>query len=577
MSDTRRSRTRGRTELPKAATGIAGLDELTAGGLPRGRPTLVCGDAGSGKTLLGMEFLVRGARQFKEPGVFVAFEETARDITQNVASLGFAPEQLIRKGLLHIEQVSLDRGSFVELGDYDLEGLFVRLDDALRRVKARRIVLDSLETLFGALSNTGILRAELVRLFRWLKDRGVTTLITAERGGGQLTRHGLEEYVSDCVILLDHRVVNGVATRRVRVVKYRGSRHGTDEHPFMIGDSGFSVLPVTSLGLQHQAPTQRMPTGIQRLDAMLGGKGYYRGSCILVSGTAGTGKTSIAAHLLASACARGERCLAFLFEESTEQLIRNMRSIGVDLAPHIASGKLHVHAARPWLLGLEQHLVTMQTLVREINPRVVTIDPVTNLDVVGTGPETRSMLTRLVDDLKCRNVTTLFTSLTTGDAADGDPGLGISSLMDTWLMVRDVEANGEHSRVLHVRKSRGMAHSNQLREFRLTGHGIDLLDVYVGSGTVLTGTARLVQETREAEQLAATRQQALQRKDELEMRQRQLEMQLDMLRHRIESVSSERALLESSGVSERRAQVRERNAMATARQADRARRPEGRA
>jgi circadian clock protein KaiC len=460
-------------ELPKAPTGIRGLDEITRGGLPKGRPTLVCGGAGSGKTLLALTFLVNGAVQFGEPGVLLTFEENADEIVNDVASLGFDLPELIKAKKLIVDYVRVERSEIEETGKYDLEGLFVRLNHAIQSTGAKRVVLDTIESLFAGLSNQSVLRAELRRLFRWLKDQGVTAVVTGERGEGLLTRQGLEEYVSDAVILLDHRVHDQVSTRRLRVVKYRGSYHGTNEYPFLINADGISVLPVSSLALQHDAPLERVSSGIERLDDMLSDEGYYRGSTILVSGTAGTGKTSLAAHFLDAACRRGERCLCFLFEESPKQLLRNMRSIGIDLEPWVTKGLLQFHADRPSRYGLETHLVTMHKVVADFSPDVAVFDPVTNLMTVGTQADVQAMLTRLIDHLKTHNITALLTSLTpTTDIERTE--MSISSLMDTWILLANDAANGGHHRGLHVLKSRGMAHSNEVCEFRLTGQGIQI-------------------------------------------------------------------------------------------------------
>ncbi len=463
--------------LPKAPTGIRGLDEITGGGLPRGRPTLVCGGAGCGKTLLAMEFLVRGATEFGEPGVFVAFEETAEELAQNVRSLGFDLDELDRSGKILVESIRVERSEIEETGEYDLDGLFIRLGLAIDSIGAQRVVLDTIENLFGGLSNTSILRSELRRLFRWLKDRGVTTVITGERGEGQLTRYGLEEYVSDCVILLDQRVTGQLATRRLRVIKYRGTLHGTNEYPFLIDETGISVLPVTSMGLNHPASEERISSGVSKLDAMLSGRGYYRGSSIMVTGTAGTGKSSLAAHFVDAACSRGEGCLYLAFEESERQIVRNMRSIGIDLGRWIEIGLLQIESARPTLHGLESHLVTIHKLVHETHPRVVVVDPLSSFEAAGAEGEVQGMLLRLVDFLKSEGITAFFTSLTAGGTALERTDLEISSLVDTWLLVRDLEVGGERNRGLYVLKSRGMAHSNQIREFLFTDHGIDLLDV----------------------------------------------------------------------------------------------------
>jgi circadian clock protein KaiC len=501
--------------LPKAATGIAGLDEVTGGGLPRGRATLISGRAGCGKTLLAVEFLVRGAVQLGEPGVFLAFEETAEELAQNARSLGFDLDDLVARKKLLIDYVNIERNEIEETGEYDLGGLFVRLGYAIDTIGAKRVVLDTIETLFGGLSNTAVLRSELRRLFRWLKDRGVTAVVTGERGDGTLTRHGLEEYVSDCVIVLDHRVTEQLSTRRLRVVKYRGTVHGTNEYPFLINEDGISVLPITSLGLKHEVSEERISTGVPRLDAMLGDAGVYRGSSVLISGTAGTGKTSLTAHFADASCRRGERCLYFAFEESQSQLARNMRSIGLDLVPWLKKGTLRIHATRPTAYGLETHLAALHKLVSEFQPRIVIVDPITNFLNAGTPAEAEGMLMRLIDFLKGRQITALFTSLTSGGGAHEQGEAGISSLTDTWLMLREIELGGERNRALYILKSRGMAHSNQIREFLLTDQGVEIRDVYVGPEGVLTGSRRAAQEAREQ---AAT----LGRLEEIARRQRDL-------------------------------------------------------
>jgi circadian clock protein KaiC len=461
--------------LPKCPTGIQGLDEITAGGLPQGRPTLVCGGAGCGKTLLGAEFLVRGATIYSEPGVMMVFEERADELAANVASMGFDLKDLISRGLLVVDHVHIERSEIHETGEYDLEGLFIRLGHAIDSIGAKRVVLDTLESLFGGLSDTAILRAELRRLFRWLKDKGVTAVITGERGAeGQLTRQGLEEYVSDCVIILDHRVIGQVSTRRLRVVKYRGSKHGTNEYPFLIDDTGISVLPVTSVGLAHIGSDRRVTTGLAGLDDMLDGRGYFRGSTVMVSGTPGTGKTSVAAYFARATCQAGERCLYFAFEESEGQLVRNMQSIGLDLRPHIQSGLLRVAASRPTLFGLEMHLAVMHKLVGEFKPAAVVVDPITSLMSAGGGPDVLALVLRLVDFLKGEGITALFTSLVHFGATGDAPDLLISSLIDTWISVRDFEDQGQRTRGVSVLKSRGMAHSNRVRAFVMSERGIDL-------------------------------------------------------------------------------------------------------
>ena len=503
-------------QLPKAPTGISGLDELTGGGLPKGRPTLICGAAGAGKTLLAMDFLVRGAVQYDEPGVFLAFEEHADELMANFASLGHDLRALVRQKKLVLDFVRIEPGEIQETGAYDLEGLFIRLESAIDSIGAKRVVIDTVEALFAGLRDTATLRAELRRLFRWLKDKGVTAIITGERGEVSFTRFGLEEYVADCVILLDNRVVENVATRRLRIIKYRGTSHGTSEYPFLIDQGGISILPITSLKLECVAGTERVSSGILELDAMMGGRGYFRGSSVLVAGTAGSGKTSLAAHFVRAAAARGERCLWFAFEESPSQIIRNMRSIGIDLEPAVKQGRLRFCAERPTGVGLEMHLLNVHREVTTFRPQIAVLDPITNFTALGNSQEIRAMLTRLIDFFKMQQVTALFTTLTGSTGPLEATDSGVSSLMDTWLLLRDIENGGERNRVMYLLKSRGMAHSNQVREFLLTDHGIALREVYLGpSGALLTGSVRNIQETLE-------KSEALLRQQAAESRQRNL-------------------------------------------------------
>jgi circadian clock protein KaiC len=529
----------GNKNLLKSPTGIQGFDEITGGGLPAGRPTLVCGGAGCGKTLFGFEFLVRGAIQFNEPGVFMSFEETNEELIQNVASLGFDLEDLIKNKKIALDHVHIERSEIEETGEYDLEGLFIRLNYAIDTIGAKRVVLDTIESLFAGLPNQLILRAELRRLFRWLKEKGVTAIITGERGGETLTRQGLEEYVSDCVIMLDHRVTEQTSTRRLRVVKYRGSMHGTNEYPFLIDESGFSVLPVTSLGLEHVVSNKRISSGINALDKMLEGKGYYRGSTILVSGTAGVGKTSVAAHFAEAACKRGERVLYFCFEESPNQLMRNMRSIGIKLEHWVEKGLLQFQATRPTLYGLEMHLAVTHKAVNAFKPDVVILDPINTFILGDKENEVKTMLVRIVDFLKLNQITALFTSLTTTESALESSDVGISSLIDTWLLLRDIELNGERNRGMYILKSRGMANSNQIREFILTNHGVELREAYIGASGVLTGSARIAQEALENAEVLIRKQDIERKKRELERKRKALEAQIILLNADFESAESE--------------------------------------
>jgi circadian clock protein KaiC len=525
--------------LKKTPTGIIGFDEITKGGLPTGRPSLICGDAGAGKTLFSIEFIVNGATLFGEPGVIMAFEEKGEDLEENVASLGFNLKKLQKNNLLRIDHVHIDRSEIEETGAYDLDGLFIRLGYAIDSIGAKRVMLDTIENLFGGLQNEGILRAELRRLFGWLKEKGVTSIITGERGEKTLTRQGLEEYVSDCVILLDHRVVNQISTRLLRVVKYRGSIHGTNEYPFLIDEEGISVLPVTSLELDKEISKERISTGIPTLDKMLSGKGFFRGSSILVSGTAGTGKTSIAAYFTDATCKRKERCIYFAFEESPKQIIRNMNSIGVDLQKHIDAGLLEIQSARPTLHGLEMHLIAIHKAIKKFKPRTVILDPITNLTSIGSMSEVKSMLIRLIDYLQSENITVLFTALVYEKDYTVQADEGVSSLVDAWILVRDIETNGERNRGIYIMKSRGMQHSNQVREFVIKDSGLELVDVYLGGNGILIGSAREAQQLSEATG-AELRNHALSRKDrEVERKRLVLEAKIASLKEEFESVQEE--------------------------------------
>jgi circadian clock protein KaiC len=529
--------------LQKAATGIKGFDEISKGGLPRGRTSIVCGGPGCGKTMLALEFLVRGVEEFGEPGVLMAFEETPEEMAKNVASLGFDLKRLSDKKKLFLDFVRIEPSEIHETGDYDLEGLFLRLQHAVDSVGAKRVVLDTLEALFSSFTNQAVLRAELRRLFRWLKDRELTTVITAEKGDGTLTRHGLEEYVSDCVILLDHRIREQISTRRLRIVKYRGTSHGADEFPFLIDENGLSVLPLTSLSLNHKASKERVSTGIPDLDAMMQGKGYYRGSTVLISGTAGSGKTTMGSHFADACCRRGERCLYIGFEESTDQLFRNAATVGLDLSYGVKKGLLFHEAWRPTQYGMEMHLLRIHKLLEATKPQSIILDPISNLIASGTAGDVHSMLMRLVDFLKERGITALLTSLTHGGDHLEATHEHISSLVDTWILLRDLEQSGERNRCLYVLKSRGMNHSNQLREFLITGKGIRLVPAYVGAGQVLTGSARLVQEAKDAAE-AMARQQAIELKQsELSAKRQELETRIRSLKLEFESEEKQMARL----------------------------------
>ncbi len=530
-----------RPKLPKVLTGIEGLDIITMGGLPKGRPTLVCGNAGCGKTLLAMEFLVRGATQFNEPGVFMAFEESTKDLIANVASLGFDLKGLIASKKIAVDFVYIERDEIAEAGEYNLDALFIRLGAAIDAIGAKRVVLDTIESLFTSLPNPTILRAELRRLFRWLKDKGVTAVITGESGTDTISRQGLEEYVSDCVILLDNRIDDEISSRRLRIVKYRGSLHGTNEYPFLIDEDGISLIPVTSARLDYQAVTERISSGIERLDSMLSVKGFYRGSSILVSGTAGTGKSSFLAHFADAACKRGEKVLFFAFEESPSQIARNMKSIGIDLDYWIKKGLLKIESTRPSQYGLDMHLIMIQKMVNAFNPQVVLVDPITSFSDHTNTSDVKRVLMRLVDFLKSKAITGMFSSLTPSGTPVETSHVAISSLIDSWILLRDIESNGERNRGLYVLKSRGMAHSNQVREFLITNKGVQLIDVYSGSSGVLTGGARL-------SMLAQEKAVEIKLQEEVELRHFDLENKRNVLDAKIAAMRAEFAAQEAANI-----------------------------
>jgi circadian clock protein KaiC len=523
--------------LLKSPTGIQGLDEITFGGLPKGRTSLVAGSAGSGKTLLAMEFLVRGATDYNENGVFIAFEETDDELITNVASLGFRLDKLVKDNRIMIDHIHIDPKEIEETGEYDLEGLFIRIDHAVKSVGAKRIVLDTIESLFSGFSNPAILRAELRRLFRWLKDHGLTAIITGERGDNTITRQGLEEYVSDCVIVLDHRVREESSTRRLRILKYRGSMHGTNEYPFLIDNSGFSVLPITSLGLTHEVTNERVSSGIQELDNMLDNKGFYKGSSILVSGTAGTGKSSLSAQFATTTCEKGRKILYFSLEESPAQVIRNMRSIGIDLEKWQKKGLLRFHAMRPTMSGLEMHLTTIHSEIQHFRPDAVIVDPINSFVSGSNSLEARAMAMRLIDFLKFKGITAFFTYLSrTSDDIEHN---FISSLIDTWILLRDLEKNGERNRGIYILKSRGMKHSNQIREFILTDKGIILVDVFPGLDGVLTGSARVAQEMRNNEEKHLLRQEIDHMKKSIEQKKKSMQSRIEAIKAEFETEQEE--------------------------------------
>jgi len=465
-------------QLQKCLTGIKGFDEITEGGLPKNRNTLLCGSTGSGKTLFGIDFLINGAINYNELGIFMSFEETEDELYKDVASLNLDLQGLVLRKKILIDYVLLERRDIQEKGEFNLEGLFVRLEHAIDSIGAKRVVLDSIESLFAGVTDAGILRLEIKRLFRWFKKKKVTAVITGELGKNSYTRHGLEEYISDCIILLDNRVREQISTRRIRVIKYRGSNHGTNEYPFVIDKEGLSVIPITSAGLDQPGTDKRVSTGVPSLDKMFKGGGYTRGSTVLASGTAGTGKTSLAAAFAIERCKRKERCLFLSYEESSGQLIHNMRSIGFDLEPWVKKGLLKIESTRPSFFGLEMHLLDLYKTIAYFKPKGVIIDPLTSLLGQGNKLEVQSMITRMIDLLKFNNITSFFTSLVSSTSPNDTSGeIGVSSLIDTWIVTRELEENEGKRRIrgLYIVKSRGMGHSSDVHKLILSDDGINLV------------------------------------------------------------------------------------------------------
>ncbi|MDR3478719.1 MAG: circadian clock protein KaiC [Gammaproteobacteria bacterium] len=527
--------------LQKCLTGITGLDEITFGGLPKYRSTLVSGGAGSGKTMLGMEFLIRGAALYKEPGLFVAFEETQEELTQNIGSLGFNIKELIKNHLLVIDHIQINRSEFAETGSYNLDGLFIRLGCAIAQYKIKRVVLDTLEILFSNIANELMLRSELQRLFRWFKEKKITVLVTAEKGQNAISRYGLEEYVADCVILLDNRMDDQVSTRRLRIAKYRGSSHGANEYPFIINEGGFTVTAITSITLNYKASTKRISSGLKQLDTMLDGKGFYEGSSILISGPAGIGKSSFAATFAYNSCKEGKKAYYFAFEESVEQIVRNMKSIGIHLEPLIKKDLLRFHAINPNSAGLEAHMHDIQKLVNEFNPSVVIIDPVTNLKTIGNINQVQDVLALLVSYFKSKKITVMFTSLVTEQKGIEytKTNEGISSSMDVWIYLQYINSDGERNRAISILKSRGMAHSNQLREIIISKNGVRLEEVYVGTEKVLTGSARLIQATKLEIENSDKESDIKYKERQIQIRHKKLEAEIAALHEMLEGAKDE--------------------------------------
>jgi len=521
--------------LKKTPSGINGFDEITDGGLPKNRPTIICGNTGSGKTVISMEFLVKGALKYNEPGVFMSFEETREELATNMESLHFDLDSLIKKRKIYIEYLEIDKSQNIEAGRYDLEGLFVRLQNAITSIGAKRVVLDSLDALFYGLNNNAI-RPEIKRLFKWLKEKEVTAIITSESDNGFSTKNGLEQYVADCVIALDNRTVNQTTTRRIKIVKMRGSVHGINEYPFSIDMNGISVLPLISQLANQSLSTVRISSGVKDLDGMLDGKGFFEGSSILVSGSAGTGKTSIAISLINATCIKKIRGLYCAFEESSSQITRNMLSIGLDIEPYIKSGVLKMYSSRPTIQNLELHLIAIQKIIEEFDPKIIVLDPITNLIAEGINTEIRQMLAHFVDFLKSKNITVLFTAAITLETVKSNPSdEGISAMVDTWILVRDIETNSERNRGIYILKSRGMNHSTQVREFVITDNGLSLLPIYISAGGILTGSAKLEHTLQKEEQNKLFKNEIKTRNSEIERKRKMMEENIALLKTNFES------------------------------------------
>ena len=462
------------TKLPKSLTGIQGLDDITYGGIPQNRPTLLVGSIGTGKTIFAMEYIINGITMFNEPGVFMTFEEQTDELQINVTSMGYNLSKLIADNKIYLEHLHIDHREIQATGKYDIEGLFIRIEMAIEKVKAKRIVLDALDTLFIGLDSQ-ILRSEIKRLFFWLKEKKVTAIITSEVGDIFLTRLGFEEVVADCVIELNNRLNNQISTRRLRIVKYRGSYHSTNEYPFMIDHKGITIFPIISEAPQIIVSNERISSGIKQIDEMLDGRGFYVGSSILVSGSAGTGKSSIAASFIKDVCEKKGTALYCAFEEAPNQIKRNMASIGIFLEPYEKSGNLHFYYSRPTLQTLELHFIAIKKLIKQINPSVVILDPITNLMIENINSDIRTMLTRFVDYLKMEQITVLLTAtLTVSSLELIQSNEGISSMVDTCIMIQEKNIIDSRRRTLYIMKSRGICNSKKEVEFIITSEGISI-------------------------------------------------------------------------------------------------------
>lgn len=554
--------------ISKAATGISGFDEITLGGLPRGRPSLIAGGAGSGKTVFAMEFIIHGATRFNEPGIFVSFEENLSELKKNFASLGYDLDKLVEEKKIYLDHIFMDRNLLLETGEYDLDAMFFRLGYLIDSIGAKRIALDTIEVLFSGLTNHAVLRSELIRLFRWLKDRGVTAVVTGEKGEKSITRFGLEEYVADCVVYLDSRVSEQITTRRLRVIKYRGSVHGPDEYPFLITRDGITIFPITSVKTNYKISRERISTGIESLDNMLGEKGFFRGSSVLLSGSAGTGKTSFAGVFVDAACRRGEKSLYIAMEETQDQICRNLESIGLDLEQWVEKGLLDFYITRPSHHGLEMHLAMIEDLLNKHSPAVAVIDPMTDFLSVGGGKEVKSLLTRLIDLMKSKGVTIILTDLIKGDVNPEKSNVYISSLIDTWILLRNEEYNGERSRGLTIIKSRGMPHSNQIREFTMSNNGITLVQPYIGPEGVFMGSARVIQEAKDKADMLVRQRSIQQKRDALEEKHREYEAKIAALQAQFNAEEKEISLAIEQAEHDLNIKKTDRKAIATVRKAD---------
>ena len=516
------------------STGVKGLDDVLGGGIPQGHAMLLVGKPGTGKSILSMEYLLHGIELHKENGVYISFEESEKQIISNAASFGWKFEEMVKKNKLAISYIDMQPEQMRTVGDYDLSALILRVKGAIKKVNARRVVIDGINNLLSTFDDERIIRSDLLRLIREIKEVNATIFITGERGHDSWSKMGFEEYLADGLMHLDNRTDGNYQTREIQVVKCRGINHYTGKSPFIINSEGMSIRPLITADFDYKVLKSRVSTGIADIDNMLGGKGLYRGSTVYITGPSGAGKTSISSSFANGACSRGERALFLAFEESSDQIIRNMKSIGLSLDKWVNEKLLYFYTARATTNSLEGHLDNIMTMVREVEPTCVVLDPISAFRPIANENETKLMLIRLNDYLRARKITTVFTALSSDGEYSEHADVQLSSIADTWIVVRIMDYKGERNNVMQLMKSRGMSHSRQMKEMYFTGNGLKLQNVYQGPEGVLTGAARIGQEKYEKLKEARNVIEIDKNRKKIERKKSLLEASIEALKHEYE-------------------------------------------